>query len=306
MKILIFGSNGQMGTIFRKMVPKEYNIITSARSNLDLGCKSKIKDFITFNNPDIIINFAAYTDVEASEKNQDLAMKINAYAPLIIAKTAHEIGAIFLHISTDYVYNSKLDTFLNEETKIDPINVYGKSKALGEEFIQENCHKYLIFRTAWLYSDIKKNFFLTISNLIRSGKNIKVINDQFGAPTLVYDVIDSLLKILEILIKNILNNKNNERFWGVYNLSNGGETSWYDFACKIASNMGYSSEEIIIPINKTEYKFLAYRPHNSRLDNKKIYQFFGITLPHWEDSFKNFFFDKYYLRSSNENSNLEY
>ena len=289
MKILVFGPNGQMGTIFRNTVPKKYDIIFAARSSVDLRHKSKIENFITLTKPDIVINFAAYTDVDGSEKNQNLAMEINANAPSTISKCAHQIGAIFIHISTDYVLNSKINVYLDEKSKVKPCNFYGKSKALGEKLIQENCNKYLIFRTSWLYSDIKKNFFLTISDLTKTRNNIKVINDQFGAPTLVYDVIDTLIKILEILIQNILINKDNEKYWGIYNLSNGGETSWYGFACKIASNMGYDSTEKIIPVNGKNYNALAQRPQNSRLDNNKIYKIFGIRQCNWEDSFKNFY-----------------
>ena len=285
MKIIVFGSNGQMGTIFRSLVPKKFDVIMSDRSNLDMSCISELENFIILNRPDFIFNFAAYTDVDNSEKNQDLALDINANVPSIIAQSANKIGAIFLHISTDYVYDSRSNKYMDEKTKIEPCNFYGKSKALGERLIQENCSKYLIFRTSWLYSDVKKNFFLTISNLIRTRKKINVINDQIGAPTFAYDFVNSLIEILEILIKNI-NNNNRNLYWGIYNLSNSGETSWYNFACKIASDMGYNSEDIIIPINSKDYNSLAKRPSNSRLNNSKIFRVFGIKLPHWEDSFK--------------------
>ena len=288
MKIIVFGSNGQMGSIFRKIVPNKFNVIMSDRSNLDISCKSELESFIILNKPDFIFNFAAYTKVDDSEKNQDLALEINANVPLVMAQSANKIGAVFLHISTDYVYDSRSEKYLDEKTKIEPCNFYGKSKALGEKFIQESCNKYLIFRTSWLYSDIKNNFFLTIVHLIRTRKKINIINDQYGAPTLVYDLVRSLIKILEILTKNINNNRDNKLYWGIYNLSNSGETSWYNFACKIASDMGYNSRDIILPINSKDYNSLAQRPSNSRLDNSKIFRVFGIKLPHWEDSFKKF------------------
>ena len=213
----------------------------------------------------------------------------NGIAPSIISSCANKINSVFLHISTDYVYNTLNNSFHNEESDINPINVYGKSKALGEKFIKENCQKFVILRTSWLYSNYKNNFFTTISKLIKTKNSIKVVNDQIGSPTLVNDFIGGLLIILECLNKNNLGNIVNKKIWGIYNLSNRGVTSWYKFACKIAFKMGYNPSKKIIPINSIDYESVANRPLNSRLDNSKILKTFGIELPYWEDSFNDFY-----------------
>ena len=289
MKIILFGSSGQLGLSFMKKVPQKLEIITPLRSEIDLGIENDIETFIAQHNPKIILNFAAYTDVDGAETHQKLAFNINATAPSIISRCAKKYGAVFLHISTDYVYHDLKNQYLFEDSEIKPKNIYGKSKALGEKLIKENCKKFIILRTSWLYSSHKTNFFTTISKLIKTKDCIKVVNDQIGSPTLVDDFVDAILIILNFLLKEKLNKKNSKEIWGIYNLSNSGETSWYKFASLIADKMGYNSESKIIPINSKDYNSVADRPLNSKLDNSKIFDMFGIRLPYWEDSFNNFF-----------------
>ena len=289
MKIILFGSSGQLGLSFMKKVPKKLEIITPLRSEIDLSIKDDIEKFIVQHNPKIILNFAAFTDVDKAETHQKLAFNINARAPSIISSCAKKIGAIFVHISSDYVYNDSKNQYLVEENEIKPKNIYGKSKALGEKLIKENCKQFIILRTSWLYSSKKRNFFTTISKLIKTKDCIKVVNDQIGSPTLVDDLVDAVLIILNFLLKEKLNYKNSNKMWGIYNLSSSGETSWYKFASIIADKMGYNSKLKIIPINSKDYSAVAERPLNSRLDNSKIFNIFGIKLPNWEDSFHNFF-----------------
>lgn len=293
MKILLFGSTGQMGSIFKEYVPKQYELIIAPRLNFDKDFQKFIKELIEMTDPDIILNFVAYTDVDGCETNQNLALNLNAKVPSVISKYAYKIDAIFFHISTDYVYNTNTSEYLKEDTEVNPCNFYGKSKFLGEKLIQENCIKYIIIRTSWLYSDIRKNFFLTISELIKTKNSFKVVNDQVGAPTLVYDVVDSLNIIIETLTNNMKNQYDNSNYWGIYNLSNGGETTWHQFAKKIALKFDYDQKVKIISVNSNNYNSIANRPNNSRLDNNKIYKIFGIKLPYWEDSFNNFFKDKF-------------
>lgn len=289
MKILVFGSSGQLGSIFLESVPKKFEVIAPLRNEADLTIEDEIQKCICYYKPNVILNFAAFTDVDGSEKNPKLAFQINSIAPSIISSCANKINSVFLHISTDYVYNTLNNKFLNEESDINPINVYGKSKALGEKFIKENCQKFIILRTSWLYSNYKNNFFTTISKLIKTKNSIEVVNDQIGSPTLVNDFIGGLLIILECLNKNNLGNIVNKKIWGIYNLSNSGVTSWYKFACKIAFKMGYNPSKKIIPVNSIDYGSVAHRPLNSRLDNSKILKTFGIELPFWEDSFNDFY-----------------
>ena len=288
MKILLFGSSGQLGTIFLDLIPSKYQLIAPLRSSVDFSSRQEIEDIIFRHKPNIIINFAAFTDVDAAEKKQDLAFLINAKAPSTIAKCAREIEAIFFHISTDYVYSNEINGYLEEDSEIKPCNIYGKSKALGEQLIKENCKYFLIFRTSWLYSNIKKNFFTTISSLIMKETKLQIVNDQQGAPTLVNDVVDALIKILEFVSSNTFDKKKRPNIWGVYNLSNAGEATWFDFACKIAFNFGLDNDSKIKPISSRDCKSEADRPFNSKLNNTKVYRVFGIKLPHWEKSFDNF------------------
>lgn len=289
MKIMIFGSSGQMGTVFMKKVPKSLEIVSPLRNELNLIKKKDVENFIDFHKPEVILNFAAFTDVDQSEKKQNLAFNINAKVPSIISSCAKKIDAIFFHISTDYVYNNTGNGYISEDSEIKPINIYGKSKALGEKLIKENCNKFIILRTSWLYSDYKKNFYKTISKRLKHDSCLKVVNDQIGSPTLMNDLIDAIFIIIKSLTKEDLEKKLDEKIWGIYNLSNSGETSWYGFACKIAIKMGYSPSQKIIPVSSNDYNFAVTRPRNSRLDNSKIRKTFGIELPFWEDSFNKFF-----------------
>lgn len=288
MKVLVFGSSGQLGTIFVERSPRKYQLIVPSRSSVDFKNLKQIKNIIFHHKPKIIINFAAFTDVNGAEKKQDLAFLINAKAPSIIAKSAKEIEAIFIHISTDYVYSNNTSGYIDEEVEIKPCNIYGKSKALGEKLIKENSKYFLIFRTSWLYSNIKKNFFTTISKLIINDAKLQIVNDQLGAPTLVNDVVDALLKILDFLSNDSFDKKSTPNVWGVYNLSNAGETTWFDFACKISLNLGFDYKDKLKPISSHDYKSEAQRPFNSRLNNTKINYVFDVRLPHWENSFDNF------------------
>lgn len=289
MKIIIFGSSGQLGITFTQSIPEKFEVITPLRSEIDLSVENDIKKYISQKKPKIILNFAAFTDVDGSEKNPRQAFDINSKAPCIIAKCAKKVGAIFIHISTDYVYSGFNKEYFTEESEIKPKNIYGKSKALGEKLIRKNCRRFIILRTSWLYSNHKINFFTTISKLIKTRDNIRVVNDQIGSPTLVNDVVSAVLKILDTLSKENLKKEHIKNIWGIYNLSNSGETSWYGFASVIANKMGYNSTSKITPVNSREYNSIAHRPLNSRLDNSKIFRAFGIRLPNWEDSFNDFF-----------------
>ena len=186
-------------------------------------------------------------------------------------------------IGTNFVFN-----YLNQRNN--NLIVYDKLTYAGnkENFkTLKNSHRFKFI--TWLYSSHKRNFFTTISKLIKTKDCIKVVNDQIGSPTLVDDLVDAVLIILNILLKEKLNKKNKKKIWGIYNLSNSGETSWYKFASLIADKMGYNAESKIIPINSKDYNSVADRPLNSKLDNSKIFDMFGIRLPNWEDSFNNFF-----------------
>ena len=255
----------------------------------DITNKDKLKKVVFEHNPSVIINFVAFTDVDKAETHKKLTFNINARAPSIISSCAKKLELyLFIFQVTMFMMILKINIWL-KRVKLNQKNIYGKSKALGEKLIKKNFKQFIIFRFACLYSGQKRNFFTTISKLIKTKDSIKVVNDQIGSPTLVEDLVDAVLIILNFLLKEKLNNKNSNKMWGIYNLLSSGETLWYKFASMIADKMGYNSELKIIPINSKDYSAAAERPLNSRLDNSKIFNIFGIKLPNWEDSFHNFF-----------------
>ena len=294
MKILVFGLSGQVGSIVKNNKPYNFDLISPKYKYIDMFDKEILTDFILEINPDVVLNLAAYTDVDGCENSQDKAFKLNAYAPRVISKACSKIGSLLLHISTDYVYNQEGNEFIKEDTIFNPKSIYGKSKYLGEKYIIENCSKYIILRTSWIYSDIGNNFYLTIKNLLNKKININVVNDQFGAPTLAYDLVNGIFQIINFMEnkKNININLNN--FYGVYNISNKGNISWFDFANEIAAALSYNSNEKVKPITSRDFGSIAPRPRNSRLDNTKLIKTFGIEMPYWKDSF-DFFFKNNYL-----------
>ena len=178
---------------------------------------------------------------------------------------------------------------LDEETEIKPISIYGKSKALGEKYIINTKTKYIILRTSWVYSDVGKNFFLTIKYLLNQKNKINVVNDQFGAPTLAYDLVDSIIFIINFLEKTERQKINLINIFGTYHISNAGSTSWYEFACKISDKLGYNPSIRIKPVNTKDFGSIAQRPFNSKLDNSKLKKIFNIEMPFWKESFEKFY-----------------
>jgi len=289
MKIMLFGGMGQLGSILQKKFPIRHILVTPNQSLINMYNQNIIKDYIIDNNPDLIINFSAFTNVDECESNKKLAYDLNANTPKIISESASIIDSKFIHLSTDYVFNKKGNDFLDEETEIKPISVYGKSKALGEKYIMDTKTQYIILRTSWLYSDIGKNFFLTIKYLLNQKNKINVVNDQFGAPTLAYDLVDSIIFIINFLEKTERKKTNLQNIVGIYHVSNAGSTSWYEFACKIADKLGYDPSTKIIPINTKDFDSIAKRPFNSKLDNSKLKKIFNIEMPFWKESFEKFY-----------------
>ena len=279
MKILLFGASGQIGSVIQKVFFENALLQPVFRNDLNLFNYEELERFIIKNKPNIIINCIAFTNVDGCEKDHKTAFKVNADFPKILAKVSSKLGASLIHLSTDYVFNDTGANYLDENTKINPINIYGKSKALGEKNILRFTKQHIILRTSWIYSDLGNNFFLSISDLLKKKSLIHVVNDQFGSPTLAYDLVKGIIDIVHSLYMNK---------WGIYNLTNAGDVSWYDFACKIADNSSVSSSLKIKPVTSIEYGSLARRPNNSRLDNKKIKETFNIVLPNWETSFNNF------------------
>jgi dTDP-4-dehydrorhamnose reductase len=291
MRILITGAKGQLGKQVNNILENgrsELGIISSLYNNatiisvdvedLDITDLSAVKKYILETKPDLIINCAAYTNVDACENNEDLAYKINALGPRNLAIASNEIGSRLVQVSTDYVFNGKGDTAFKEYDKVDPISVYGKTKLAGENFVREISNKYFIVRTAWLYGYYGKNFVYTIMKAALDNGVLNVVNDQRGNPTNAEDLAHHLLKIAVT------------EEYGTYHCTGKGECSWYDFASKIIELSNIKCE--VHPATSEQYVRTAKRPSFSSLDNMMLRCTVGDEMRDWEEALEVFIRNK--------------
>ena len=245
---------------------------------LDITNAEDVKAMVANHNIDVIINCAAYTNVDAAEDNEALAEKLNSEAPAILANAMAETGGLLVHISTDYVFGGDpYNTPCREDQKGTPTGVYGATKLRGEQRITASGCKYLIIRTAWLYSEFGKNFVKTMLNLTSTKPQLKVVFDQTGTPTYAYDLAKAIVEIVE--------SKKYEGNEGIYHYSNEGVCSWYDFTKMIAEMAGHTECDIQ-PCHSSEFPSKVVRPSYSVLDKSKIKAVFGLTIPYWTDSLR--------------------
>jgi len=276
MKILVIGSEGQLGSEFQK-ISKSYNSLSwifSTINSLDLSRLETISSFLDNINPSSIINCAAYTAVEKAEAETKLANTINYRAVKIISKWTSENKKKLIHISTDYVFDGLSNIPLTENSKTKPVNEYGSSKLKGEVACLKNDPNSIVIRTSWLYSSFGKNFVKTMIDLMKKNNSVKVVNDQIGSPTYAYD-------LAKVIIEIILNNKNKS---GLFHYSNEGELSWYEFAKSIKEFYKLDCE--IIGVSSKEFKTIAKRPKYSLLNKSKIKTTFNLEIPNYKESLK--------------------
>jgi dTDP-4-dehydrorhamnose reductase len=280
-KILILGKQGQVAWELQLTLATLGNVTVLGSQELDLANSDRIRDIIRQIQPDIIVNAAAYTAVDKAESEPDLCMSINATAPGILAELARELPALLIHYSTDYVFDGTKTSPYLETDPTNPLSVYGASKLAGERSIIEVDCPHLILRTTWVYGNRGKNFLLTMLRLAAEKPELKIIADQFGAPTWSRSIAAATAQILSQCHRD----RSNIR--GIYNLSAAGKTSWHGFASEIVAQ--YRSQypdrhlavQNIIPIPTSEYPTPAQRPANSILDNRKILTDFGVQMPEW-------------------------
>lgn len=287
MNILVTGANGQLGNEIRILTGDSrhnyiYTDVVEAEGNrttmLDITNAEEVKAMVANHNVDVIINCAAYTNVDAAEDNEALAEKLNSEAPAILANAMAETGGLLVHISTDYVFGGDpYNTPCREDQKGTPTGVYGATKLRGEQRITASGCKYLIIRTAWLYSEFGKNFVKTMLNLTSTKPQLKVVFDQTGTPTYAYDLAKAIVEIVES--KKYVGNE------GIYHYSNEGVCSWYDFTKMIAEMAGHTECDIQ-PCHSSEFPSKVVRPSYSVLDKSKIKAVFGLTIPYWTDSLR--------------------
>ena len=275
-RILVTGANGQLGSEMRKLgsvSPNEY-IFTDVQE-LDITNKEAVMSFVEQNGVNIIVNCAAYTNVDRAEDDEATAELINATAVGNLAEAAKAVDGTLFHVSTDYVFGADGNTPRSEDMSTNPLGVYGRTKLSGEQAIAEVGAKAIIIRTAWLYSEFGNNFLKTMLRLTAEKESLNVVFDQVGTPTYAGDLA---LVIFSIIEGNLY--AGNE---GVYHFSNEGVCSWYDFANEIAIAAGNINCNIQ-PCHSSEFPSKVTRPPYSVLDKTKIKQTFGVDIPHWRDS----------------------
>ncbi len=292
MKILVFGSSGMLGRDLLGMLDQKNFFVTGIdRERLDLRNQDMIRPVLEDDMPDMVVNCAAYTNVDLAEKERDLALKINRDAPLKLASVCSEMEIPLLHISTDYVFNGNTDTSYRETDQTEPVNFYGYSKLLGELAVKSALCEHLILRTSWLYGRHGKNFVKTVLELARKRDELRIVSDQFGSPTWTKDLAGAIVKLVEFV-----GSDRKKVRWGIYHYSGKGETSWYGFACKIVE-YARKYEKLfvsrIVPIKSSQYSTPARRPGRSVLNCEKISSNFGIHPGPWELSLKRMI-DEYY------------
>jgi dTDP-4-dehydrorhamnose reductase len=278
-KILVTGANGQLGSELALISANHLNYewIFADRSTITLDNLDLLQTQLEEIQPNIIFNCGAYTAVDKAETEKELAFIINHSAVELIAKYAEENKSKLIHISTDYVFDGSSSIALNEEAATNPINIYGASKRAGEIACLEEHPSVIIIRTSWVYSKFGNNFVKTMQRLMQERDVINVVNDQVGSPTYAVDLAQAMITILE------------SPNWipGIYNYSNEGEISWYEFALAIKEFGGYNCKVGGIP--SASYPTPAKRPEFSLLDKKKIKSTYNLSIPNYKESLKNMF-----------------
>lgn len=278
-KILVTGAKGQLGSELRilSLTNLGYDWIFADRNMITLNDLELLKVQLNGINPDIILNCGAYTAVDKAETEEELAFTVNHLAVELIAKYSARNDIKLIHISTDYVFDGSSSVALKEDAQTNPINVYGASKRAGEvACLKENPNSILI-RTSWVYSKFGNNFVKTMQRLMKERDAINVVSDQIGSPTYAGDLAQAMIDILEF------------SYWipGIYNYSNDGEISWYEFALSIKELGGYNCNVAGIP--SVSYPTSAKRPKFSLLDKSKIKVVYNVDVPHYKESLKEMF-----------------
>ena len=285
-RFLITGANGQLGFELQRALAPLGEVVAFARDACDLSSPDSIRAAVRAAKPDVIFNTGAYTAVDKAESEPDLAHSINAVAPGIIGEEAAKIGALVIHYSTDYVFDgTKPKAYLENDTP-NPLGVYGKTKLGGERALSASGAMHLIFRTSWVYGLHGKNFIKTILRLASERSELKIVADQFGAPTGAALLADVSAHVAARYLR-----EGADSFpFGLYHLVASGETSWHGFAQHIvAKAIGadwklQGTPDHILPITTSEYPTPAARPANSRLNTSKFSEAFGFQLPDWRNA----------------------
>lgn len=281
--ILLFGANGQLGSKLKSLLAAKGKVLAVDASQLDLRDLPKLRSLILESNPELIVNAAAYTAVDAAETDVENARLVNSEAPRVMADTARECDALLVHYSTDYVFDGMARTPYTEESEVNPLGVYGATKLAGERAVADSGAAHLILRTAWLYSNRGSNFLNTMLRLAAERSELRVVNDQFGSPTYADLVAETSVRMLDNMFAA---GRVRQERCGLYHLCCEGVSTWQGFAKRIIELAGLSERVRVLPITTAEYPTAARRPAYSVLSNAKLERIFGFRLPDWDEGLK--------------------
>lgn len=282
MKILVTGKNGQVGHELRRSLAPLGEVLAVDVEDCNLADTAAIVALVEKVQPDLIVNPAAYTAVDKAESEPEVACSINAIAPKVLAAQANLLHIPIIHYSTDYIFDGTKKGIYVEDDAANPQSIYGKTKWQGEKNVRSMCPQHIILRTSWVFGAHGGNFLKTILKLAQERDELRIISDQFGAPTSARLLADSTA----VIVKQLLSG-NGEKISGTYHLVAAGETTWHGYASKVvefANQLGIKTNiqaESIQPIPTEAYQLPAPRPKNSKLDTKKIQDVFGLNIPDW-------------------------
>jgi dTDP-4-dehydrorhamnose reductase len=295
--ILLTGKTGQLGAELNRLLPKLGEVISPDRNELDLREPDKIREVMRNVKPQLVVNAAAYTAVDAAETDEATAFTVNAEAPRLLALEAKKVGALLVHFSTDYVFDGSKKSPYLETDHPNPINAYGRTKLAGEEAIRNSGRAHLIFRTSWIYATHGKNFLRTILRLATEREELKIVDDQVGAPTCALDLAEATTRILAGIVAAPSSKLAFQQVAGTYHITAAGQTTWYEFAKTILEKASAISREHgwltsathgrpliakhIVPIPSEQFRSPTSRPQYSVLSNSRLSQTFDVALPDW-------------------------
>jgi dTDP-4-dehydrorhamnose reductase len=287
-RVLLLGSNGQLGTELRGLLENSCELHALSRHEADLSRPEELRGIVADLSPAIILNAAAYTAVDKAESDPELAAAVNTKSPAALAEEAARYGGLLVHYSTDYVFDGSKSGAWIEDDPTGPLNVYGSTKLAGERAIAAVGGSYLIFRTSWVFAPRGKNFLLTILRLARERDRLTIIADQHGAPTSAQAIARGTIKVLS----NLRDRKAEPPSWaGIYHMTCADETNWQGFAQAIvdeaaAADLLGGKRPEVAPISSAQFPTPAKRPANSVLDNGKLLRQFGVALPAWREALR--------------------
>ncbi len=289
MRILLTGKTGQVGYELERSLQGLGEVIAVDREQLDLADLDQVREVVRAVRPELIVNPAAYTAVDKAESEPELAMRINGEAPGVLAEEARKLGAALIHYSTDYVFDGSKTGAYGEDDSTSPINVYGRTKLAGEQAIQASGVPHLIFRTSWVYGTRGRNFLSTVQRLAQERDELRIVADQFGAPTWCRTVADTTAIVAAQLQARKTDAVVDKELWlekgGLYHLAAQGQTSWHGFAQTIVAHWSCPRKPEVTAIGTQDYPLPAKRPANSVLSCERLIDAF-CRLPEWDSALK--------------------